>query len=254
MRLHLSRTERKQLEDWRREATAADHLLDADRIRHIEEMVSQWPVVRELAADAKFFEVFELFDSEAHEVGVQAWRGLAHWLWLRHGAVHGFFFTPDGVVILQLRAMTVHDSPGFIDASFAGHIGKSRLRARSRSEGPQALESEALGEANIDLLPGSEHVVDLTDLKPIARYDYVEPPRPEEEFYNAEIRHLFAIRLTDQALDEMRPRDREVESFLVLSLGEARELARSPRAASALRVSGPLAFDHAFKAWGFEAA
>ncbi len=252
MRLHLSLTERMKLEAWRREAKAADHLLDSDRLGHIEEQVSQWPAVRELDADAKFFEVFELFDSEAQEVGVQVWRGLAHWLWLRHGSVHGFFFTPEGEVILQLRAMTVHDSPGSIDASFAGHMGTSRLRARSRSDGPQALESEALGEASIDLLPGSEHVVDFTDLEPIARYDYVEPPRPKDEFYNAEIRHLFAIRLTDQALEEMWPLDREVESFLVLSLGEARELARSPRAASALRVSGPLAFDHASKAWGFE--
>lgn len=242
----------QQISAWRKEAMAADHVLSSERLRQIEEEIQQWDSIKELAPNAKFFERFDLYDAEAHKTGAQTWRGLAHWLWLRHGSVHGLLFTPSNLVILQRRAVSVEDSPGFVDMTFAGHMGTSRLQAATRLDDHQALESEAMGEVGIDLLPGSEHVAEIADLKPICHYNYIEPPRPQEEFYNVEIRYVFAIRVTSAAMGAVRPLDREVGSFLLTSLAEAWTLLREPNVASALRVSGPLALYHAMKTWGLE--
>ena len=244
--------QRRQLSGWRKEALAADHALSPQRLRQIEDEMQEWDYIKELAQNAKFFERFDLYDAEAHKTGAQTWRGLAHWLWLRHGSVHGMLFTPSNMVILQRRAVSVEDSPGFIDMTFAGHMGTSRLQAATRYDGRQALESEAMDEVGVDLLPGSDHVENAADLEPICHYNYVEPPRPQEEFYNVEIRYVFAIRVTSAALGAVRPLDREVGSFLLTSLEEAWTLLREPNIASALRVSGPLALYHAMKAWSLE--
>jgi isopentenyldiphosphate isomerase len=248
----LSGDQHQRLGAWRKEVMAADHVLSPERLLQIEEEMQQWDYTKELAPDAKFFERFDLYDAEAHKTGAQTWRGLAHWLWLRHGCVHGMLFTPSNMVILQRRALSVEDSPGFIEMTFAGHMGTSRLRAATRLDGRQALESEAMGEAGVDLLPGSEHVEDAVDLEPICHYNYVEPPRPKEEFYNVEIRYVFAIRITSAAMGALRPLDDEAGSFLLTSLDEAWTLLREPNVASALRVSGPLALYHAMKTWGLE--
>ncbi len=248
---HLSIENKRRLAEWRKEAIANDHILDVARLRQIEGEIHHWACVRALQDGAKFFEEFDLFDSAAKRSGAQTWRGLAHWLWLRHGSVHGMLFMPNGMVILQRRAATVEDSPGFFDSSFAGHMGAFQLRAKNRTEGPQAVESEAMGEAGIDLLPGSEHVGNPADLMPICQYDYVEPPRPGEEFYNAEIRYVFAIRLTEKAVRDIRPLDHEVDCFIAVSIEEALEISRGPNAASALMVSGPLTLNHARRTWQF---
>ncbi len=248
----LSSEQRQRLGAWRKEAMAADHVLSPERLREIEEEIQQWAYIKALAPNAKFFERFDLYNAEAHKTNAQTWRGLAHWLWLRHGSVHGMLFTPSNMVILQRRAVSVEDSPGFVDMTFAGHMGTFGLRAATRLDGCQALESEAMGEVGVDLLPGSEHVENAADLEPICHYNYIEPPRPKEEFYNAETRYVFAIRVTSAAMGAVRPLDREVGSFLLTSLEEAWALLREPDVASALRVSGPLALYHAMKTWSLE--
>ncbi len=252
---HLSIEHRKHLAEWRKETINGGHILSAARLRQIENEVCDWACVRALEKDAKFFERFNLFDARAQRTGAQTWRGLAHWLWLRHGSVHGMLFTPAGMVILQRRAETVEDSPGFFDTGFAGHMGVFEMRAASRAEGPQAVESEAMGEAGIDLLPGSQHIENPADLAPICQYDYVEPPRREDEFYNAEIRYVFTIRLSEKGMQDLRPVDGEVDGFIVVSVEEALKISRGPKAASALMISGPLAINHAIRTrrfWSME--
>ncbi len=239
-----------QLRDWRREVVASNHLLAGDRMQQIESEVGEWSQIQALDKNSKFFESFELLTDAGKETGVRTWRGLCHWLWLRHGCVHGLFFSPANMVILQRRAATVEDSPGFLDASFAGHMGSLRLTAGVGSSDRQALEAEAWEEAGIDLMPGSKHVVDEEDLKPICRYNYVEAPRPNDQFYNIEVRYVFAVRISESAVGNIQPLDREVGSFLLASIDEAWALLRRGDIASALRQSGPLALYHAMKAWG----
>jgi isopentenyldiphosphate isomerase len=240
--------ERVRLREWRAEVISQDHVLNSDRMRAIEEEVVAFPYMSALTPDAKFFESFDVLTSNGEKTGTRTWRGLAHWLWLRHGCVHGMLFS-GRTVILQRRAASVEDSPGLLDMSFAGHMGVAELRAAVGSKDRQALESEAWEEAGVDLFQGSRHIIDAADLNPICNYNYVEPPRPADEFYNCEIRYVFAIRLSPVALRALEARDGEVESFLLMQVRDVRDAIRDDTVASALRVSGPLALDHAVKTW-----
>ncbi len=248
----LTQEQRQQLRDWRRQALALDHTLSCETIHDIETEVSQWSYVQGLKDHSNFFEPFDLYDATGARNGAKTWRGIAHWLWLRHGCVHGMLLTPSKLVILQRRAMSVTDSPGFLDMTFAGHMGTSALKATTASEGPQALESEAAGEVGVNLLPGSDHIVDAADLEPICQYSFIEPPRPAEDFYNIEIRYVFVIRISSKAMGEMKPIDGEVGSFVIALLEETWALLQSADIASALRVSGPMALYHTMRNWGWE--
>ncbi len=106
---------------------------------------------------------------------------------------------------------------------------------------------------NVDLSIGSPHVAHAQDLDPIAEYDYIEPARPNEEFYNAERRYVYAIPVTPAAMGVLKPLDREVGSFVLAPAQEAWSLLRTPETASALRVSGPVALYHAMRNWGWGA-
>lgn len=132
----LTDDQKKRLGDWRREVLASDHLLSADRLRSIEKEVQNWSFLKELNEEKKnkFYEPFVLYDAKgSRRDDLQTWRGLCHWLWLRHACVHGLFFTPSRMVMLQRRSMSVYDSPGYIDMTFAGHglcFAPMKLRVR----------------------------------------------------------------------------------------------------------------------------
>lgn len=241
MKMALTIEQRVRLRELRKEVMANDHVLSDDRISSIEKEVQQWACVQDLKKDSKFFEQFDLYDAQGQRTGVQTWRGLCHWLWLRHGCVHGMLFTPTKMVILQRRAASVADSPGRLDMAFAGHTGSHEWNT--------AMELEAKEEVGVELSFDSGHVANLDDLQPVCHYNYVEPPRPDEDFYNVEIRYVFAIRVNSTALGAMQPLDREVGSFLLAPLEEVWTLLRAQEVASALRVSGPIALYHAMKKW-----
>lgn len=237
----LIAAEREQVRVWRNEVAANDHLLEIRRIREIESEIERWPRFENLGKRPEFFEPLSLYDADGRRTGAKSWRGLCHWLGLRHASVHGLFFSPSRMVIFQRRSDTVLDSPGFLDMTFAGHMGCSEVS--------EALVTEAHGETGIDLGEGSPHIAFSSDLYPIASYDYVEPPRLDNEFYNVERRYVFAIRLNDRAMGAIHPLDREVSAFLLISLEEAGAWLDRDDVASALRVSGPLALDHAADEW-----
>lgn len=241
MNMALTVEQKAQLRELRKEVIANNHVLSADRISSIEKEVQRWACVQDLKKDSKFFEQFDLYDTQGQRTSVQTWRGLCHWLWLRHGCVHGMLFTPSKMVVLQRRAVSVADSPGYLDMTFAGHMGSHEWKT--------AMELEAKEEVGVDLFPTSGHVANSDDLQPIYHYNYVEPPRPNEDFYNVEIRYVFAIRVNSTALGIMQPLDQEVGSFLLATLEEAWTLLRAQDVASALRVSGPITLYHAMRKW-----
>ena len=241
--MKLTPKQRSRLAEVRRETLDHNHTLSNEKLRYIEEEFDKWPCLQNQAPKAKekFREVFDLYDSNGDKTGDQTWRGLCHWLWLRHGCVHGMLFTPTSMAIIQRRATSVGDSPGFLDMTFAGHIGQQSVR--------DAAKSEAKQEVNVDLSEASDHVANVEDLEPICSYDYIEPPRPNEEFYNAERRYVFAIRITNDAMGAIKPLDGEVGSFVLTLPEEAWMTFRVREVASALRVSGPLALYHATRYW-----
>ena len=241
--MQLSPQQKARLSELRKHVLANDHTPTADWVGVIENEVRHWSCVQALPQGAKFFEEFDLYDRQGRTTGVRTWRGICHWLWLRHGCVHGMLFTPTRMAIIQRRAASVGDSPGYLDMTFAGHMGTNDVL--------EAAKSEAKEEANVDISEGSAHVANTEDLEPIHHYDYIEPPRPNEEFYNAESRHVFAIRLTVAAMGVVRPLDREVGSFVLAPLDEAWSFFRAQDIASALRVSGPSALYHALRAWAW---
>ena len=98
--MYLTTKQKKQLKEWRKEVIDRDHILDSKHIIQIENEVKQWSYVRQLPKDTNYFEAFHLYDSVANKVNTQTWRGLAHWLWLRHGSVHGMLFTPNNKPLL----------------------------------------------------------------------------------------------------------------------------------------------------------
>jgi len=235
--------ERKRLREWRAEVLKADHVLDQAKLDACQGEVLQWDCVAKLPDDqkAKFEEPLELLDPSGQPTGARAARGLCHWLWLRHGCVHGMCFSPKKLVILQRRALSVADWPAYLDLSFAGHIGKDSL--------DKALKREGRGEMGLKLVKGSSHIADTRDLEPILSYACIEPPRPQECFYNAEVRFVYGIRLTAAGMGAMCPRDKEAGGFVLLPLAAAFASLRAPDAASALRVSGMHPLYRAVKKW-----
>jgi 8-oxo-dGTP pyrophosphatase MutT (NUDIX family) len=243
--MELTSKQRSRLAEVRLEVLNNNHILSNERLRSIEDEFEKWSCLQNQNSKErkKFREVFDLYDLDGRRTGNHTWRGLCHWPWLRHGCVHGLLFTPTSMVIIQRRASSVGDSPGFLDMTFAGHMGQQSVYA--------AAMSEAKEEVNVDLSDTSDNVANRKDLEPIRSYDYIEPPRPNEEFYNAESRHVFAIRVTTKAMGAIKPLDGEVGSFVLASAEEAWMTFRSQAVASALRVSGPLAMYHALRHWGW---
>jgi hypothetical protein len=94
--------------------------------------------------------------------------------------------------------------------------------------------------------------VPCEDLTAIRIYNYVEPPRPRKPFYNAEVRYVYAIRLTPQGTGDLEPKDKEVEAFIFAQLADAYDMLREEKVASALSISGPYALYHAVTQWGWE--
>ena len=156
--LRLTDQQRELLREWRQKAINTGHVLPAHEIHKIEEEIRQWDCVRSLDPESKYFEAFNLCTEEGESTGVKAWRGLCHWLWLRHGCVHGMLFTPKKLAIFQRRSESVEDCPGFLDMTFAGHMGTDDLDT--------AMQSEALGEVGLKLSPNEDHIVNPEDLLP----------------------------------------------------------------------------------------
>lgn len=136
------------------------------------------------------------------------------WLCSRH-ALH-----PTRMAILERCAASVADSPNFLDMTFAGRMGMNDQRS--------AAMAEAKEEVNIEL------------------------PRPGETFFNAESRHVFAIRFSERGVGVLKPLDREVGSLVLAPLDEAWALFRAHDIASALRVTGPHALYHTLRGWGWK--
>lgn len=237
----LTAAQRGLLAAWREEAAASDHMLARERAAEIQQEVEGWPCVRQ--SPELFFEAFTLYDATGRPTSAEAWRGVCHWLGLRHGSVQGLFFSPSRMVVLQRRADFVEDSPGFLDMTVAGHQGRQDVHA--------AMAAETHEETGIDLGHGSAHLASASDLEPIRSYDFFQPPRPEEDFFNVEIRHVFAIRLSNEGMGALRPLDGEVSAFVLAPIAEVRRMLARDDVASALRVSGPLALDHAASHWGW---
>lgn len=249
--MQLTADQRDSLAAWRREVLRGHHLLDQQRLVLIEDEIRQWPQVQELDSNSNFFELLAVCDARGVRTGARAWRGICHWLWLRHECVDGMLFTPSELAVVQKRAAWVSDSPGALEMSFAGHVGTAKIRAATRADGPQALESEAAGEAGVDLFSDSQQIRYPSDLEPIAEYAQIDPPRPRSEFYNAEYRRVFAVRLSEQGVAAIYPRDREVACFLLLPFEEAWSVLQTEQVSSSLRVSGPIALYHAMREWGY---
>ena len=242
MSLELLDSQRGRLRILRDEVAENDYVLTQPRIDVIQDELRQWPVIGEKDPSDKFFELFRLFEPDANTMDVTAWRGVCHWISLRHGCVHGLTFAPTGLAVLQQRAASVQDSPGCLDMTFSGHMGTRGVI--------DAARAEALEESGLVLNAQSGHMVDPGDLKHIDSYDYVEPPRPAEEFYNVERRFVFAIRITDKALESLSALDGEVAMFRQTTIDAVWGLLRGRDAASALRMSGPVALRYAAESWG----
>ncbi len=238
--ISLDQSQRNRLDELRRNVISNDHVLKGEEIVDIQEEVKSWPVISELPPEDKFFEMLDLYGADGSKINVQTWRGLCHWLWLRHACVHGMLFTQGKLVVLQQRSEYVSDSPGYLDISFAGHAG---------TQGPRkAVQSEAYEEVNVDL-SDKKNLIDKNDLSPVKWYNYLEPPRPNDVFYNAETRFVFAIRITGDAVGGIFPRDREAGSILMATMYETWNLLRRSKVASALMFSGPETLYYAMKEW-----
>jgi hypothetical protein len=239
--VQLSSIQRERLGAWRDEVANNDYVLMQSRIDAIQAELQEWLIVAEKDPADKFFEVFRLIDADGNLMDTTVWRGVCHWLNLRHGCVHGLLFTPARLAVLQQRSASVRDSPNRLDMTFSGHMGTQgvmdAVRAEAQEEGGLILDAE------------SGHVADPDDLGCIHSYDYVEPPRPADEFYNVERRFVFAIRLTDQGLGSLSPVDGEVSSFSEMPIDEVWRQIEGGDVASALLVSGPMALHHAAESW-----
>ena len=200
--------------------------------------------MQEIPKGSAVFESLDVYTEDGRKTQANAWRGTCHLLWIRHVTVHGVLAVAGSrTVLLQRRASDVADSPGYIDVSFAGHACGLSIA--------EAARKEAKEETGVELTSDSAHVANQSELSPIVAYNYVEPPRLDQHFFNCEYRSVLAIRLTATGLNAVHPVDGEVESFLRLPFGRAWAMCAAPDAANALRVSGPIVFYHLVKDWGW---
>ncbi len=161
-------------------------------------------------------EWFDIVDSQGNPLGLTAPRWFAHLVGLRHRVVHVLFTTPQGFLVLQMRAHTKLEWPNRLDTSVGGHL-----------KAGQDWEAGVLTEIQeeIGLAPGDIHRWSAeARLIPVGtafeRYgqDPTTPP-----YRNRQVNRLYTGTLTAWGLAHVHFADGEVDG---LYLTRPEEVAR----------------------------
>ncbi len=158
-----------------------------------------------------------MVNASGEPLGWAAPRWFCHLTGLRHRVIHVFLFSPQGFLLLQMRAHDKAEWPSRFDTSVGGHIkaGQSWL------QGALAEIEEELG------LPADQTNRWLVEAAPVEvgepyeRYDIDETMPP---IRNRQINRTYTGRLTEWGLAHLRFADREVAGVFLCALDEVRRM------------------------------
>jgi len=161
-------------------------------------------------------EQFDIVDADGNPLGVIAPRWFCHLTGLRHRVVHVYFTSPQGLLLLQMRAHTKPEWPGLFDTAVGGHL----KAGQDWMNGVLCEIEEELGlpASEIEVWLGSElHLVGL----PYTRYDVDESDLPVR---NRQINQLYAGELSAWGLTRLHFADGEVAGVYLCRPEEARRM------------------------------
>ncbi|NOZ70773.1 MAG: NUDIX domain-containing protein [Chloroflexi bacterium] len=175
-------------------------------------------------------EQFDIVDAAGNPLGITAPRWFCHLTGLRHRVVHVYFTSPQGLLLLQMRARNKDTWPLLFDTTVGGHL----KAGQDWMDGVLSETEEELGlaTAEIEVWLGSGLVRIGT---PYERYDVKEGDLP---IYNRQINQLYAGELSPWGLAHLRFADGEVAGIYLCHAEEARRMVEgNERVAPGLRGS-----------------
>ena len=180
-------------------------------------------------------EWFDIVDVTGALLGLTAPRWLAHLTGLRHRVAHVLLTTPQGLLVLQMRAHTTEEWPDHLSTTVAGHL-------KAGQDWDEGVFSEIQEE--IGLAPEDRYRwLAQTQLSPVGRpFEQVGRERdPAHEHgrlpqSDRQVNQIFTGALTAWGLAHVRFADGEVDGLYLTAPSEARRLvdARDPRIAPGL--------------------
>jgi isopentenyldiphosphate isomerase len=139
-------------------------------------------------------ELIDILDAKGNPTGTTELKSYAHRMGLFHAAVHIWFYTVDGKVLLQQRGKDKDTHPLLWDVSVAGHIGAG-----------EAIELSAIREVKEEILEK------IGVFKSIQKH--------YEDLVDCEFHHTFLCELKE-SIEQLTKQEIEVESLQLISLHE----------------------------------
>lgn len=155
-------------------------------------------------------ELVDLLDSYGSKTGKTAMKSVAHRDGLFHAAIHVWFYTKDGHLLLQQRTKNKDTFPLLWDVSVAGHIGA----------GEDILES-AIREVQEEIGLKIHH----EDLKKIGVFRSVQ--KHNQFLTDCEFHHTFVCELKIP-LASLKKQESEVENLALIPISKFSKSLRNP--------------------------
>lgn len=145
-------------------------------------------------------ELIDILNADGEPLGTTAMKSEAHKKGLFHATVHIWFYTEDGKILLQKRALTKETHPSLWDVSVAGHIGAG-----------ESIVNSAIREIQEEIgLP-----VKGTELQKIGVFKSIQ--KHSEQLFDCEFHHTFLVKLK-VCLENLTKQQSEVDDLKLISI------------------------------------
>lgn len=135
-------------------------------------------------------------------------RWLAHFVGLRHRAVHLFLDHPDNpdATLVQVRSLAKYNAPGVFDMPIGGHV-----------DGLDAFDETLVKELREEL--GLDLEEDLLDLREVGRHR-IEIPDYQPDYSEYEVSQVYRATIRREAIGKIRMQAGEVGGLVLFDLQE----------------------------------
>jgi len=145
-------------------------------------------------------ELIDILHTNGKPTGITAMKSKVHQKGLFHATVHIWFYTTDGEILIQKRAITKNVYPGLWDVSVAGHIGAG-----------EAILDSAIREVK------EEIGLEITENQLLKIGVFKSVQKHSEQLIDCEYHHTFLSELK-MPLENLTKQQSEVDDLKLVSI------------------------------------